>query len=202
VRQDFAPSEAEKLASAKLFQKNRAVVEHSNRMAPQNQQNGAVKRKRPTDAPAAGKKEKLADRANKKVKTSRYDKPAPAKKPSNTPPVAPLTVSKLKGPGKEEAAFPRGGGSVLTPLEYKEVTNLAVKDVLFETRTGSSFKSGERGSEGDVDMGGEGRKPKHKKRIIEYAKKDKKKEDTKKEEDTGPKVEGLSFKVRDTQSIR
>ncbi|KAK9451948.1 uncharacterized protein V1518DRAFT_409980 [Limtongia smithiae] len=32
----------------------------------------------------------------------------------------------------ELADFPRGGGSVLTPLEYKEVANEAARDVLFE----------------------------------------------------------------------
>ena len=34
----------------------------------------------------------------------------------------------------EAAPFPRGGGSVLTPLEYKEVTMRAKEDALFETR--------------------------------------------------------------------
>lgn len=31
----------------------------------------------------------------------------------------------------EESAFPRGGGSVLTPLEVKQAANDATKDVLF-----------------------------------------------------------------------
>lgn len=145
---------------------------------------------------------KPADTANKRAKTSTDDKPVPTKKPfSNALPVAPLAVSKLKGPGKEEAVFPRGGGSVLTPLEYKEVTNQAVKDVLFETGASSSSKSGERDAEGDVDMDSAGKKPKHKRRKTEHAKKDQRKGDEK-EEDTGPKVEGLSFKVRGSQPVQ
>lgn len=31
----------------------------------------------------------------------------------------------------DDSAFPRGGGSVLTPLELKQATNEAVQDVLF-----------------------------------------------------------------------
>ncbi|ODV95492.1 hypothetical protein PACTADRAFT_50207 [Pachysolen tannophilus NRRL Y-2460] len=34
-----------------------------------------------------------------------------------------------------EIAFPRGGASVLTPLEIKEVANEAARDILFETKT-------------------------------------------------------------------
>ena len=37
---------------------------------------------------------------------------------------------------KEEAPFPRGGASVLTPLEYKQIKIQAKKDVLFEQTTG------------------------------------------------------------------
>ena len=37
---------------------------------------------------------------------------------------------------KEEALFPRGGGSVLTPLEQRQIQIQAKQDVLFEERTG------------------------------------------------------------------
>lgn len=39
------------------------------------------------------------------------------------------TISRLK---EEEPLFPRGGGSVLTPLERKEITIQAKQDALFE----------------------------------------------------------------------
>lgn len=169
----------------------------SHSMAPPNQQNGAAKRKRPADAAAVEKKDaikKSADSTNKRVKASVGDKSAPAKKPfSNALPVAPLSVSKLKGSGKEEITFPRGGGSVLTPLEYKEATNEAARDVLFESGAGGGSKPGRRDVDGDVDMEDGEKKPKQKKRKTEHAKKDK---STKaKEEHTTLKVEGLSFKV-------
>ena len=37
---------------------------------------------------------------------------------------------------KEEAPFPRGGASVLTPLEHKQIKIQAKEDVLFEQNTG------------------------------------------------------------------
>ncbi|KAK9361864.1 hypothetical protein V1504DRAFT_432440 [Lipomyces starkeyi] len=45
-------------------------------------------------------------------------------------PVAPRSSLKRQ---EDVADFPRGGASVLTPLEYKEATNEAVRDVLFES---------------------------------------------------------------------
>ena len=42
-------------------------------------------------------------------------------------------VSKL---GDEEAAFPRGGASALTPLEHKQIAIEATRDVLFEQQQG------------------------------------------------------------------
>lgn len=168
-------------------------------MAPRTQHSDAGKRKRPADTQVAGKKDdgkKTADSANKRVKSSTDDKSAPAKKPfSNALPVAPLAVSKLKAPGKEEIVFPRGGGSVLTPLEFKEVANQALKDVLFETGAGGGSKGVDRGVDSDVEMGGEEKKVKQKKRKTEHSKKGKKEDTQTKEEDIGPKVEGLSFKV-------
>lgn len=204
--QDFTPSKTEKLLSEKdakkVFSSREAFIKQHNKMV---QLNGVAKRKRPAEAPVSWKKDaskKPADAVNKKAKTSIDDKSVPVKKPfSNVLPVAPLAISKLKGPWKEEAAFPRGGGSILTPLEYKEVTNQAVKDVLFETGAGGSSKSGGRGPDGDVDMDSEEKKPRHKKRKTEHSKKSITKVDTEKVENTGPKVEGLSFKVRGTQTV-
>ncbi|KAK9431989.1 hypothetical protein V1505DRAFT_366924 [Lipomyces doorenjongii] len=45
-------------------------------------------------------------------------------------PVAPKSALKRQ---EDVADFPRGGASVLTPLEYKEAANEAVRDVLFES---------------------------------------------------------------------
>lgn len=40
-----------------------------------------------------------------------------------------------------EIAFPRGGASVLTPLEVKEVANEATQDALFEQSGSNSSKN-------------------------------------------------------------
>ncbi|OJJ37524.1 hypothetical protein ASPWEDRAFT_50685 [Aspergillus wentii DTO 134E9] len=55
----------------------------------------------------------------------------------------------------DEPSFPRGGASVLTPLERKQIQIQATKDVLFEQK-GSKKSSGNLGDEDDdedVDMG-------------------------------------------------
>lgn len=43
-----------------------------------------------------------------------------------------------------EVAFPRGGSSVLTPLEVKEISNEAARDVLFESSSSAKRTSGEK----------------------------------------------------------
>ncbi|KAI9816738.1 MAG: rRNA biogenesis protein rrp5 [Phylliscum demangeonii] len=74
-------------------------------------------------------------RPAKKVKAS-HDAPR-----SRAPEARPQTNGKasenveLNGPSllsKEESAFPRGGASVLTPLEHKQIKIEATRDVLFE----------------------------------------------------------------------
>lgn len=62
-------------------------------------------------------------------KRKRSDSGAKKEVPKSAPAVAaPAKRSVLQA---EESAFPRGGGSVLTPLEVKQVANDATKDVLF-----------------------------------------------------------------------
>ena len=55
-------------------------------------------------------------------------RPEKKRKPSST-----AKLSVLKG---EEPAFPRGGASILTPLEHKQIQIQAKNDVLFEQITG------------------------------------------------------------------
>lgn len=45
---------------------------------------------------------------------------------------ASIGLSKTTGANGEEAAFPRGGASILTPLERKQIHIEAERDVLFE----------------------------------------------------------------------
>lgn len=152
-------------------------------MAPRNQSNATAKRNQRTGAASVSRNNASRKATtNKSVKSSMGSKPAP---------VAPLTISKLNDLGNEEAAFPRGGGSVLTPLEYKEITNQVAMDVLFDTDTDGVLK-GPRGR--GVDLEGEDNKPKKKRRKVEHTRTEKKAE-SRPAEDKGPRVEGLSFKV-------
>lgn len=120
-----------------------------------------------------------------KEKPSKKSKPAP---PENQ------NVSILKG---EEPAFPRGGASVLTPLEHKQIQIQATRDVLFEQKTGR--KSGPLDSEDEENEGdqdgvpvkaskpkGSIRKPKQKSRENRGL-------ETRKE--SGIRIEGLSYTV-------
>jgi rRNA biogenesis protein RRP5 len=43
----------------------------------------------------------------------------------------------------EEAAFPRGGASVLTPLEHKQIQIEATRDVLFEQQSAKAARGGD-----------------------------------------------------------
>ncbi|KAF1832627.1 nucleic acid-binding protein [Decorospora gaudefroyi] len=107
---------------------------------------GAVKRKADQGA-TPSKKEKVASshRSVKRRKSDVAADPAPAKsKPERAAP----KPSVFKD---EETSFPRGGASVLTPLEHKQIQIKANQDVLFEQagvkRTG--------GDDGFSDMGSE-----------------------------------------------
>ena len=107
----------------------------------------AVKRKADQGAVSA-KKEKGAssDRSAKRQRKSdiaaeevKYTKPPIAKSEST----APKSIFK-----DEERSFPRGGASVLTPLEHKQIQIKATQDVLFEQ---SGLKRG--GEDGLNDEG-------------------------------------------------
>jgi rRNA biogenesis protein RRP5 len=88
----------------------------------------------------------------------------------------------------EEKSFPRGGASVLTPLEHKQIQIKATQDVLFE-QSGQK-RSGEDGlSDGsDIEMEEAPKAGKKKK-----SKKGKKGQAV--EEEKTVRVEGLSYKV-------
>lgn len=116
------------------------------------------------------------------------------KKPKTETSSAPraATVSVLRD---EAPAFPRGGNSVLTPLERKQIQIQATRDVLFEQKgaQGGELPDADSDYEKEEDAGKEvsvkTSKKKHK------TKKSKKSaEESAKPE--GPKIESLSFKVQ------
>lgn len=140
-------------------------------MAPEN------KRKRKEDVPAPKSKpapKSAPETSNKRVKSE-------AKLPASNTNLA--IASTLKNSKNEESSFPRGGASALTPLEYKEVANEAMKDALFEAGGAAAANTALL----------EGEKTKRKPRRDN--KKGGKKGAEKEKKETGPKVEGLSWKV-------
>lgn len=84
-------------------------------------------------------------------------------------------------------AFPRGGASVLTPLEHKQIQIDATRDVLFEQYGAKSSKPDGEDQEGEDT-------PKVRKKGKGKAKGKKAAQDTEVEEET-VKIEGLSYKV-------
>ncbi|MCJ1317154.1 rRNA biogenesis protein rrp5 [Xylographa vitiligo] len=94
----------------------------------------------------------------------------------------------------EEPAFPRGGASVLTPLEHKQIQIRAKQDVLFEQSTGKKARTYD--SEDEENEDGEHfekapGKPKTKRKLTASGKRQQA-SDTAPE--TGVKIEGLSYK--------
>jgi rRNA biogenesis protein RRP5 len=138
------------------------------------------KRKRPQESSTPKSKpapKSAPEGSNKRLKAA-DSKPAAA-------PAAFSAPSALKAIREEETSFPRGGASALTPLEYKEVANEAMKDALFEA--GGAAVSGK----DDDDAASKGKKrPRHADK-----KKGKKSGEPKEKKETGPRVEGLSYKV-------
>ncbi|QSZ37176.1 hypothetical protein DSL72_009270 [Monilinia vaccinii-corymbosi] len=92
-------------------------------------------------------------------------------------------ISRVKD---EEVAFPRGGASVLTPLEHKQIQIDATRDVLFEQHGAKSSKPGGEDQEGDDTS-------KVKKKGKGKGKGKKTAQDVDVEEET-VKLEGLSYK--------
>lgn len=146
---------------------------------------GATKRKA-EQASTPSKKEKSAsgDRHAKRRKSDVTEQPSqPKPKPESA---APKSVFK-----DEETSFPRGGASVLTPLEHKQIQIKANQDVLFE-QSGAKRSGG--GDDGFGDMGSEdGEAAAAKASKKEHAKKSKKSRDDGEKEDV-VRVEGLNYK--------
>lgn len=131
----------------------------------------SLKRKEaPADTPPSkrSKSDKPAkDGFKGKPKGDKPEKPAGDSRPA----VAPV-ISKLK---EDEPLFPRGGGSVLSPLEHKQIQIQAKSDALFEEQSGASAKKAEKAS----------RKKKRKSEVEEPSKPD----------EDAVKIESLNYKV-------
>ncbi len=95
----------------------------------------------------------------------------------------------------EEPSFPRGGASILTPLEQKQIQIQAKQDVLFEQSTGTKAPRNEfQDDENDEDL------PEQPNTLVAKTKrkpKSKEKQGAKNTlvEELAVRIEGLSYKV-------
>lgn len=122
------------------------------------------------------KSEKPAGKTPEK-KTPRNPEQKASKSTDKTASSAP-SIARVK---QEEPLFPRGGGSVLTPLEHKQITIQAKQDALFEEESGKEPKKGEKDT---------------KKKKRKSSGKDAKKSDKPAHDPDAVKIEGLNYKVR------
>ena len=101
---------------------------------------------------------------------------------------------------KEEPAFPRGGASILTPLEHRQIKIQAAKDVLFE-QSGKKKAPGddfldEEDQENNVLGDEQNSKARRKKEAsTSWTSKKLRKADSKPSEEKPTRIEGLSYKV-------
>ncbi|KAI1769576.1 nucleic acid-binding protein [Hypoxylon sp. FL1150] len=105
----------------------------------------SLKRK---DAPGASSTSKAPktqgdSRPSKRSKSDKTSSKSDAKRNADSKPASTSAVSRLK---EEEPLFPRGGGSILTPLEHKQISIQAKQDVLFEQESGQNVKKSEKTS--------------------------------------------------------
>ncbi|KAJ9637806.1 rRNA biogenesis protein rrp5 [Coniosporium tulheliwenetii] len=152
--------------------------------------------KRSADGGSGGSSKPKHSADDRAVKRQRKSEPAtnetkvkPAKVPAQTE-KTPSAKSSILQQG--EKAFPRGGASVLTPLEHKQIQIQATQDVLFEQ---SGQKRRDADAEGgdenmDIDGAAEGTAKKQKRRKG----KDHKKTAAMPKEEPRMKIEGLSYK--------
>lgn len=147
-----------------------------------------IKRKA-DQAAASAKKEKGASH-DRSAKRQRKSDVSTEEIKSTKPPIEKSESAPQKSIFKdEERSFPRGGASVLTPLEHKQIQIKATQDVLFEQ---SGLKrGGEDGLSDDGSDAGMQEAPKAGKK--KKSKKSKKAHAV--EEDKIIRVEGLSYKV-------
>ncbi|GAB7347215.1 hypothetical protein MBLNU459_g3320t2 [Dothideomycetes sp. NU459] len=138
------------------------------------------------------KNSNFAQKANYDSKTSdRVVQPKPKPKPHGDGDRNPAKASILS---TEERAFPRGGASVLTPLEHKQIKLEAERDVLFEQSSGKKQPKSADYSDDDGDAaaaatGADGTAPSKKRRKTKG-----KKDGTADASLPSIKIQGLSYK--------
>lgn len=151
---------------------------------------GEVAPAQPQKRVRVGAEERKSDQKQQKTKPS-ADKSNSSS--NDGPKASDLTVLR-----DEEASFPRGGASVLTPLERKQIHLQATKDVLFEQKGSkkSAEPYGDESEEEDVEMNDAEDTTAAVKKPRKSKTKGKKNAEQTASEPQGVRIEGLNFKVR------
>ncbi|KAK8189387.1 uncharacterized protein BKA78DRAFT_269917 [Phyllosticta capitalensis] len=143
--------------------------------------------KRGAESDHAGSKKQKHAGDDRAAKRQRKSDPAPtdAKTKPESRTEKPVPVASVLT--QEERSFPRGGASVLTPLEHKQIQNEATRDVLFEQSNKKAAKGDD--SDDDVQMEDAGATKPTKKKS-----KKRKSDAAGKEKDEGIKIESLTYR--------
>ena len=142
----------------------------------------AVPDERPSKKVRAGKGEH-DDTSAKKPKVTKAPKSQDEESSERRPPAKSILQ-------QDERAFPRGGASVLTPIEQKQIKAQAERDVLFEQQTGQKAPREDDGEDGDLFDAEAAAAPSKKKRKT----KRQGGEDASKIAGSGIRIQGLSYK--------
>jgi rRNA biogenesis protein RRP5 len=149
-----------------------------------------VKRKAVTDERPSKKAKPAEEQEKNKPKEAKSGKKETKSKKSHAEADAgekrPPAQSVLK---QEERAFPRGGGSVLTPLEHKQIKAQAERDVLFEQE--QEAETGGATADNEDTLFDEGRSAAKKKKRKDGRKSG---DEPGKFEGSGVRIQGLSYK--------
>lgn len=163
----------------------------------ENPQPCTIRSRLPTMAPIKRKgnapEESAARQPQKRAKVGAEESKKDSKPQDSAPKASELSVLR-----DDEPSFPRGGGSVLTPLERKQIQIQANKDVLFEQKGQKKqtreFDDDNDDDEDDVDME-DGETTTTAKKSRKKKTKGKKSAEQDKPEKEGVRIEPLSYKV-------
>jgi rRNA biogenesis protein RRP5 len=141
--------------------------------------------------------EAVTRQPQKRVRVGGAEQGKDQKKQRTTESTSDLKPTELTVLRDDEPSFPRGGGSVLTPLEKKQIHIQATKDVLFEQK--GSKKSSDNFAVGDddedIEMNDAEDNATSAKQSRKRKTKSKKRAEQEANEKQGVRIEVLNFKV-------
>lgn len=156
-------------------------------------------------APIKRKGNAPEENTQKRAKVGAEEGKKDHKKPNDATSTA-AKASELSVLRDDEPSFPRGGASVLTPLERKQIQIQANRDVLFEQKAAQKpsqkkpSNEFDNDSDSDVEMEDEQATAPAKKSRKKKKTKGKKSTDKESDDKSDVRIEGLSFKVRSKRS--